>query len=50
MDTLQMLAGSSGGKMHLVAGDEDLRPLAAQIAPRSDSSICWGLRPRAKGM
>jgi Ca-activated chloride channel family protein len=49
VDTLQMLAGSSGGKMHLVAGDEDLRPLAAGIASEVRQQYLLGFAPSGKG-
>jgi Ca-activated chloride channel homolog len=49
IDTLQMLAGSSGGKMHLVAGDEDLRPLAAQISSEARQQYLLGFAPSGKG-
>jgi VWFA-related protein len=49
VDTLQLLAGSSGGKMHLVAGDEDLRPLAAQISSEARQQYLLGFAPSGKG-
>ncbi|HEY1253130.1 MAG TPA: VWA domain-containing protein [Thermoanaerobaculia bacterium] len=49
IDTLQMLAGSSGGRMHLVAGDEDLRPLAAQISSEARQQYLLGFAPSGKG-
>ena len=49
IDTLQLLAGSSGGKMHLVAGDEDLRPLAAQISSETRQQYLLGFAPSGKG-
>ena len=49
IDTLQMLAGSSGGKMHLVAGDEDLRPLAAEISSEARQQYLLGFAPSGKG-
>jgi VWFA-related protein len=49
IDTLQMLAGGSGGKMHLVAGDEDLRPLAAQISSEARQQYLLGFAPSGKG-
>jgi Ca-activated chloride channel homolog len=49
VDTLQMLAGSSGGKLHLVSGDEDLRPLAAQISSEVRQQYLLGFAPSGKG-
>jgi VWFA-related protein len=49
VDTLQLLAGSSGGKMHLVAGDEDLRPLAIQISSEARQQYLLGFAPSGKG-
>ena len=49
VDTLQMLASSSGGRMHLVAGDEDLRPLAAQISSEARQQYLLGFAPSGKG-
>ncbi|MEP6993736.1 MAG: VWA domain-containing protein [Acidobacteriota bacterium] len=49
VDTLQLLAGSSGGKMHLVAGHEDLRPLAAQIFSEARQQYLLGFAPSGKG-
>ena len=54
VDTLQMLAGSSGGRMHLVSGDEDLRPLGSRqrdrvrhraLGPRARSDCLLRQRP-----
>jgi VWFA-related protein len=49
VDTLQMLAGSSGGKLHLVAGDDDLRPLAARISSEVRQQYLLGFAPSGKG-
>lgn len=49
VDTLQLLAGSSGGRMHLVAGDEDLRPLAGQISSEARQQYLLGFAPSGKG-
>ncbi|HWZ84930.1 MAG TPA: VWA domain-containing protein [Thermoanaerobaculia bacterium] len=49
VDTLQMLASSSGGKLHLVAGDGDLRPLAAQISSEVRQQYLLGFAPSGKG-
>ena len=49
IDNLQMLAGSSGGRLHLVTGDEDLRPLAAQISSEVREQYLLGFAPSGKG-
>jgi uncharacterized protein (DUF2249 family) len=49
VDTLQMLAASSGGKLHLVAGDDDLRPLASQISTEVRQQYLLGFAPSGKG-
>jgi VWFA-related protein len=49
IDTLQMLASSSGGKMHLVAGDDDLRPLAIEISAEARQQYLLGFAPSGKG-
>jgi VWFA-related protein len=49
VDTLQMLAGSSGGRLHLVTGDADLRPLAAQISTEVRQQYLLGFAPSGKG-
>lgn len=49
IDTLQMLASSSGGKMHLVAGDDDLRPLAIEISSEARQQYLLGFAPSGKG-
>jgi VWFA-related protein len=49
VDTLQMLAGSSGGKLHLVAGDADMRPLAEQISGEVRQQYLLGFAPSGKG-
>jgi len=49
IDTLQLLAGGSGGRMHLVAGDEDLRPLAIQISREARQQYLLGFAPSGKG-
>ncbi len=49
IDTLQMLASSSGGRMHLVAGDDDLRPLATQISSEARQQYLLGFAPSGKG-
>ena len=49
VDNLQMLAGSSGGRLHLVSGDDDLRPLAAQISEEVRQQYLLGFAPSGKG-
>jgi Ca-activated chloride channel homolog len=49
VDTLQLLAGSSGGRMHLVTGDDDLRPLAAQISSEVRQQYLLGFAPSGRG-
>ena len=49
VDNLQMLAGSSGGKLHLVSGDEDLRPLAEKISGEVRQQYLLGFAPSGKG-
>jgi Ca-activated chloride channel homolog len=49
IDTLQMLAGSSGGRLHLVGRDEDLRPLAAKISGEVREQYLLGFAPSGKG-
>jgi hypothetical protein len=49
IDTLQMLASSSGGRMHLVAGDDDLRPLATEISSEARQQYLLGFAPSGKG-
>jgi Ca-activated chloride channel family protein len=49
VENLQLLAGSSGGKMHLVAGDEDLRPLALQLSSEVRQQYLLGFAASGKG-
>jgi Ca-activated chloride channel homolog len=49
VENLQMLAGSSGGKMHLVGGGEDLRPLAARISEEVRQQYLLGFAPSGQG-
>lgn len=49
VDTLQMLAASSGGKLHLVGDDDDLRPLASQISSEVRQQYLLGFAPSGKG-
>ncbi len=50
VENLQLLAGSSGGKMHLVAGDQDLRPLAGRISGEVRQQYLLGFAPSGKGV
>jgi Ca-activated chloride channel homolog len=49
VDNLQMLAASSGGRLHLVAGDDDLRPLAEKISTEVRQQYLLGFAPSGKG-
>lgn len=49
IDNLQLLAGSSGGRMHLVGGDDDLRPLASKISSEVREQYLLGFAPSGKG-
>jgi Ca-activated chloride channel family protein len=49
IDNLQLLAGSSGGRLYLVGGDEDLRPLAAKISSEVREQYLLGFAPSGKG-
>jgi VWFA-related protein len=49
VDNLQMLAASSGGRLHLVSGDDDLRPLASQISSEVRQQYLLGFAPSGKG-
>ena len=49
IDNLQLLAGSSGGRLHLVGTDEDLQPLAARISAEVREQYLLGFAPSGKG-
>jgi Ca-activated chloride channel family protein len=49
VDNLQMLAASSGGRLHLVSGEEDLGPLAAKISGEVRQQYLLGFAPSGKG-
>jgi Ca-activated chloride channel homolog len=49
VETLQMLAASSGGKLHLVSGEDDLRPLAAHISTEVRQQYLLGFAASGKG-
>jgi Ca-activated chloride channel family protein len=49
VDNLRMLAVSSGGRMFLAGGDEDLRPLAAQVNSEVRKQYILGFSPSGRG-
>ena len=49
IDNLQLLAGSSGGRLHLVSGDDELAPLAAQISSEVRQQYLLGFAPSGRG-
>jgi len=49
VDNLTMLARSSGGKMFLLSGEEDPRPMAAQIAAEVRKQYLLGFTPSGRG-
>jgi VWFA-related protein len=49
VDNLKMLAASSGGKMFLVGGDEDLGPLAKQVNSEVRKQYILGFSPSGRG-
>jgi Ca-activated chloride channel homolog len=49
VDNLQLLAGSSGGRMHLVGTDADLRPLAEAISREVRQQYLLGFAPSGQG-
>jgi Ca-activated chloride channel homolog len=49
VENLELLAGSSGGKMHLVAGSEDLTPLASRISSEVRQQYLLGFAPSGRG-
>ena len=49
VENLELLAGSSGGKMHLVAGSDDLTPLAERISSEVRQQYLLGFAPSGKG-
>lgn len=49
VDNLKILAGSSGGKMFLVGGEEDIRPVAAQISAEIRKQYLLGFSPSGRG-
>lgn len=49
IDNLRILASSSGGKMFLVAGEEDLKPIAAKINAEVRQQYLLGFSPSGRG-
>lgn len=49
VDNLQTVAASSGGKMFLVGGEEDLRPMAAKIGTEVRQQYLLGFAPSGSG-
>ena len=49
VENLQLLAASSGGRMHLVGRDEDLRPLTSEISREVRQQYLLGFAPSGRG-
>ncbi len=49
VENLRMLSASSGGKMYLVGGEEDLRPLAARVGSEVRKQYILGFSPSGRG-
>lgn len=49
VENLRMLAASSGGKMYLVGGEEDLRPLATKVNSEVRKQYILGFSPSGRG-
>ena len=49
LDNLRMLAASSGGKMFLASGEEDLRPIAEKIGSEVRKQYLLGFSPSGQG-
>ena len=49
IENLQLLAGSSGGRMHLVGRDDDLRPLVSEISREVRQQYLLGFAPSGRG-
>ena len=49
VDNLRMLSASSGGKMYLVGGDEDLEPLARKVNSEVRKQYILGFSPSGRG-
>jgi Ca-activated chloride channel family protein len=49
VDNLRMLAASSGGKMYLAGGEEDLKPIAEKIGTEVRKQYLLGFSPSGQG-
>jgi len=49
LDNLKILSQSSGGKMYLAGGEEDLRPIASRIDTEVRKQYLLGFTPSGKG-
>jgi VWFA-related protein len=49
VENLRMLAASSGGKMYLVGGNEDLEPLAKKVNSEVRKQYILGFSPSGRG-
>jgi Ca-activated chloride channel family protein len=49
VDNLKMLSASSGGRMYLVGGDEDLEPLARDVNSEVRKQYILGFSPSGRG-
>ncbi len=49
LDNLKLLASSSGGQLYLARGEEDLRPIAAQINAEVRKQYLLGFSPSGRG-
>jgi hypothetical protein len=49
LSALELLAQSSGGRMFLVSGDEDLRPIASAIDGELRRQYVLGFEPSGEG-
>lgn len=49
LDNLKILSQSSGGKMYLAGGEEDLRPIAAQVDNEVRKQYLLGFTPSGRG-
>lgn len=49
LDNLKLLASASGGQMYLARGEEDLRPIAAQISAEVRKQYLLGFSPTGRG-
>jgi hypothetical protein len=49
IDNLRLLSNSSGGKMYLAGGGEDLRPIAGEINSEVRKQYLLGFAPSGRG-